>query len=86
MSKDVLLICAGKTLLFHNVRTQNDDVVVVGANTQTPFSGDNPIPLNGVTCVSCQGTDVLALADQQPTAKVVICRYPDLKVLVTLIG
>lgn len=85
MSKDVLLIHVGKTLIFHNVRTQKDDFLTVGGNKSTPTGGDG-LFLDGIGCVDCCGIDLLALAEQPPIAKVVICRYPNFKVLETLIG
>lgn len=85
VSKDVLLIHVGKTLIFHNVRTQKDDFLTVGENKSTPTGGDG-LFLDGVGCVDCCGIDLLALAEQPPIAKVVVCRYPNLKVLETLTG
>jgi len=60
--------------------------VVAGGNESTPAGGDS-LPLDGIGCVDCcSGMDLLALAEQPPAAKVVVCRYSDRKVLATLIG
>jgi len=68
------------------VATQKEDIVVVGGKNCTPAGGDS-LPLDGIGCVDCcNSMDLLALAEQPPIAKVVICRYADLKVLATLIG
>ncbi|VVC45646.1 Hypothetical protein CINCED_3A007876 [Cinara cedri] len=81
-SKDVLLIQIGKTLVFHNVRTGEDVLVVVG-NDSTP--SDVNLPLDSVGFVSCGPDNILALAEHPPLAKVAICKYPDLEVLATLV-
>lgn len=86
VSKDVLLIRVENTLIFYNVGTKKEDIFLAGGNKSTPTNGDIIIPLDGIGCVDCCGIDLLALAEQPPIAKVVICRYPDLKVLSTLIG
>lgn len=86
ISKDVLLIRVEKTLIFHDVGTRKEDIVVAGGNASTP-AGGNSLPLDGIGCVDCcSSMDLLALAEQPPVAKVVICRYSDRKVLATLIG
>lgn len=86
VSKDVLLIRVEKTLIFYNVGTQKEDIFLASGNKSIPADGDIIIPLDGIGCVNCCGIDLLAIAEQPPMAKVVICRYPDLKVLSTLIG
>lgn len=85
MSKDVLLIHVEKTLIFYNVKTQKEDLLVVGGKPSTPAGGAG-LTLDGIGCVDCCGIDLLALAEQPPVAKVIVCRYPDLKVLATLVG
>lgn len=88
VSEDVLLIHAGKMLLFYNVKTQKENILIVSGN-KIPSVGNgnlNTLPLDGVACVGCCGIDLLALAEQPPISKVIVCRYPDLKVLVTFIG
>lgn len=82
-SEDVLLIHIGKTLVFHNVRTKEEVIVVVG-NESVP--SDVGLPLDGVGSVCCGPDNLLALAEHPPMAKVVICKYPDLEVFATLIG
>lgn len=67
------------------MKTQREDLLVVGGSESTPFGGDN-LPLDGIGCVDCCGIDLLAVAEHPPTAKVIICRYPDFKVLATLTG
>ncbi|VVC42480.1 WD40/YVTN repeat-like-containing domain,WD40-repeat-containing domain [Cinara cedri] len=81
-SKDVLLIHIGKTLVFHNVRTKEDVLVVVGDDS-TP--SEVSLPLDSVGFVSCGPDNILALAEHPPLAKVVICKYPDLEVSATLV-
>lgn len=84
MSEDVLLINIGKTLVFHNVRTKEEVLVVVGDDS-TP--SEVSLPLDSVFCpVSCGPNNMLAFAEHPPKAKVVICKYPNLKVMATLIG
>lgn len=85
VSKDVLLLLVEKTLIFFNVATRKEDIFIVGGNNSTPAGGD-VILLDGIGCVDCCGIDLLAMAEQPPNAKVVICRYPDFKVLSTLVG
>lgn len=85
VSKDVLLIRVEKALIFYNVETKKEDILLVGKGKSTPSGGDS-LNLDGISCIDCCGIDLLALAEQPPTAKVIICRYPDLKVLGTLIG
>lgn len=87
VSKDVLLIRAGETIIFYNVDTQKEDILIVG-NKSFPNSGDGKyeLPLEGIGCIDCCDIDLLALAEQPPIPKVVICSYPELKVLATLIG
>jgi hypothetical protein len=85
VSKDVLVIHVGKTLIFYNVKTLREDLLVVGGNKSISFGGDS-LPLDGIGCVDCCGIDLLALAEQSPIAKVIICRYPDFKVIATLTG
>lgn len=88
VSHDVLLLRVENTLLFHNVKTQKEELLVVGGDDKSPLAaGDKfPLLLDGIGCVDCCGTDLLALSEHSPSAKVVICRYPDMKVLATLIG
>jgi len=87
VSKDVLLIRAGKTLIFYDVGTQKEDILIVGSKS-SPNSGDgeHDLPLESIGCVDCCDIDLLALAEQPPVPKVVICSYPELKVLATLNG
>lgn len=85
VSKDVLLIHVEKALIFYNVKTRKEDILVVGGRKSTP-EGDNTLNLDGIGCIDCCDIDLLALSEQPPIAKVIICRYPDLKVLATLIG
>jgi len=85
VSKNILLIHVGKTLIFYNVKTQNEDILVVGGKKSTPSGGDR-LPLDGIGCVGCCKTDLLALAEPLPISKVIVCRFPDLKVLATLVG
>lgn len=73
------------TLTFFNVKTREENILIVGDSRSTP-DGGGALRLNGISCVDCCGIDLLALAEQPPAAKVIICRYPDLKVLATLIG
>jgi hypothetical protein len=89
VSEDVLLIHVGKMLLFYNVKTQKENILIVSGNKIVPSVDDgnlNILPLDGVACVGCCGIDLLALAEQPPISKVIVCRYPDFKVLVTFIG
>jgi len=68
------------------VCTRKEDVVVAGGSESTPADGGS-LPLDGIGCVDCcSGMDLLALAEQPPVAKVVVCRYSDRKVLATLVG
>jgi len=87
VSKDVLLIRAGKTLIFYDVGTQKEDILIVGSKS-SPNSGDgeHDLPLESIGCVDCCDIDLLALSEQPPIPKVVICLYPELKVLATLNG
>lgn len=67
------------------MKTKKEDILVVGGYNSAPSGGDC-LPLDGIGCVDSCGIDLLALAEQPPAVKVVICRYPDLKVLATLSG
>jgi len=82
VSKDVLLIRAGMSLIFYDVCTQKENILIVDSKD----NGENDLPLNSIGCVDCCDIDLLALAEQPPIPKVVICLYPELKVLATLIG
>lgn len=87
ISNDVLLIRAEKTFIFYNVKTLEEDILMVGKNKSIPVNGDYYLPFDSINCVDCCGKDLLAFTEHPPIAyKVVICRYPDLKVLTTLIG
>jgi hypothetical protein len=86
VSKDVLLIHVEKTLIFYDTNTQKEDILIVGSKS-TPGSGaDDNLCLEGIGCFDCCEIDLLALAEHPPISKVVICLYPALKVLATLIG
>jgi len=85
VSKDVLLIRAGETIIFYDVDTQKEDILIVG-NKSNSGDGKYELPLEGIGCIDCCEIDLLALAEQPPIPKVVICSYPELKVLATLIG
>lgn len=85
ISKNVLLIQAGKTVIIYDVKTQKENILVIGGSTLNPDNGGS-LPLNGIGCVDCCGKDLLALAEHPPMSKVIVCLYPDLKVLATLIG
>ncbi|XP_060835448.1 cilia- and flagella-associated protein 43 isoform X2 [Rhopalosiphum padi] len=85
VSKDVLLIHVEKTLIFYDTNTQKEDILIVGSKS-TPGSGaDDNLYLEGIGCFDCCEIDLLALAEHPPISKVVICLYPALKVLATLI-
>lgn len=86
VSKDVLAIRVGKTLMFYNAKTRTEDILIAGGGRSTPSAGGDRLPLDGIGCVDCCGIDLLALAEQPPIANVIICRYPDFKVLATLTG
>lgn len=86
MSEDVLLIYSTKTLMFYNVKTQKEDIIIVGGNKSTPSVSDYNLPLHSIGCVECCGTNLLAFTEEPPIVKIVVCRYPDLKILATLIG
>lgn len=86
MSKDVLLIRVGKTLIFYDGNTQKEEILIVGSKSIPGGGSDDDLHLEGIGCVDCCDTDLLALAEHPPISKVVICSYPDLKVLATLIG
>jgi len=87
VTKDVLLIRAGKTIIFYDVVTKKEDILIVGSKSFQNSSGTkHELPLEGIGCVDCCEIDLLALAEQPPISKVVICSYPELKVLATLIG
>lgn len=86
VSKDVLLIRVGKTLIFYDGNTQKEEILIVGSKSIPGGGGDDDLHLEGIGCVDCCDTDLLALAEHPPISKVVICSYPDLKVLATLIG
>ncbi|CAI6348650.1 unnamed protein product [Macrosiphum euphorbiae] len=85
VSKDVLLIRVGKTLIFYDGNTQKEDILIVGSKSTPGGGGDDDLHLEGIGCVDCCDTDLLALAEHPPISKVVICLYPDLKVLATLV-
>lgn len=87
MSEDVLLIRSTKILMFYNVKTQKEDnIIVVGGNKLTPSVNDYNLPLDSIGCVECCGTNLLAFTEEPPIVKIVVCRYPDLKILAILIG
>lgn len=85
VSKDVLLIRVENIIIFYNVKTQKEDIVVIGGNKSSPAGGDG-FPLDGIGCVNCCGTDLFAIGELKPQAKVAIYQYPGLKLLTTLIG
>lgn len=82
VSKDVLLIRAGNSLIFYDVCTQKENILIVDSRSDE----EHDLPLKSIGCVDCCDIDLLALAEQPPIPKVVICLYPDLKVLSTLVG
>lgn len=90
VTKDVLLLRVENTLLFYNVKTQEEELLVVGRDNKdysSPVADDKiPLFLDGIGCVGCSDTGLLALSEREPSAKVVVCRYPNIKVLATLIG
>lgn len=87
ISNDVLVIHAEKILIFYNVKTQKEDILIVGEDKSIPINRDYHLPFESINCVDCCGADLLAFTEQPPLAyKVVICHYPDMKVLATLIG
>lgn len=86
VSKDVLLILVGKTLIFFDGNTQKEDILIVGSKSTPGISSNDDLHLEGIGCVDCCDIDLLALAEHPPISKVVICSYPDLKVLASLVG
>lgn len=85
VSKNVLLIRVEKILIFYNVKTQKEDFVITDGNKSMSVEG-NSVPLDGIGCVSCSGTELLAIGEHQPHAKVAVYQYPGLKLLTTLVG
>uniref|UniRef100_A0A2S2PQN4 Uncharacterized protein n=1 Tax=Schizaphis graminum TaxID=13262 RepID=A0A2S2PQN4_SCHGA len=85
VSKDVLLIHVEKTLIFYDTNTQKEDILIVGSKSTPGSGGDDNLYLEGIGCFDCCEIDLLALAEHPPISKVVICLYPALKVLATLI-
>lgn len=83
VSKHMLLIHIGKTLIFHNVKTK-EDVILVAGNDFSPSNIN--LPVDSIRSVCCSPDNKLALTEHLPTVKVIICQYPDLEVLATLIG
>lgn len=73
----------GKILVLYNVKTKKE-VLVVARNDSIP--SDVSLPLDSIYSVCCSSDNKLALAEYPPIPKVVICQYPDLQVLTTLIG
>lgn len=73
-------------LIFYNVITQNENILFAGRDKSTPIGDGDSLSLDGIGCVDCNGTDLLALAEQPPKAKVIVYRYPDMTLLTTLIG
>lgn len=86
MSKDVLLVHVEKTLIFYDTNTQKEDILIVGSKSTPGSGGDDNLCLEGIGCFDYCDIDLVALAEHPPISKVVICLYPDLKVLATLIG
>jgi len=69
------------------VNTQKEDILIVGSKSTPGAAGSNDdIHLEGIGCFDCCDINLLALAEHSPISKVVICLYPELKVLATLIG
>lgn len=80
------MINAGTTLIFHNVITHKENVFCAGVDASTPTGGGDSLSLDGIGCVDCNGKGLLALAEQPPISKVIVCRYPDMALLATLTG
>lgn len=78
--KDVLMIHVEKTIILHNLKTKKDNILVIGESKSTP-AGSDTIPLDSLGCVDCHSTTgLLALAEHSPKSKILVYRYPDLKV------
>lgn len=84
----MLLIFVGKTFIFYNIRTQKEDILVVGGSKTTPAGSEIlPLDFDGIGCIDCNSSiELLALGEIAPYSKLAICRYPELKMLALLIG
>ncbi|XP_050433883.1 cilia- and flagella-associated protein 43 [Adelges cooleyi] len=78
VSKDVFVMTIGKTFMFYDLKTHKQELVTVGVK--------NGLPINSIGCLDCcsEDVDVVAVADKPPMRKVIVFRYPDMKVLSTL--
>ncbi|XP_050530954.1 cilia- and flagella-associated protein 43 isoform X2 [Daktulosphaira vitifoliae] len=75
VSKYVIMFVIGKTLVFFDLETLKEELVMV--------DDKNNLPLNSIGCVDCCNgdMDIIAVAEREPMHNVVIFRYPDFKVL-----